>query len=117
MRRWNVRNICAHYNRLYNQPLEEQPILPNRLRLYESNRLFPLLLTFAYTLGRERVFTRLVTGIALLEEDYPEADLACCGFPENWREILENEISSKNTPARPRLCRVFRRFQLTVSPS
>lgn len=25
----NVRNICAHYNRLYNQPLEEQPILPN----------------------------------------------------------------------------------------
>ena len=89
----NVRNICAHYNRLYNQPLEEQPILPNRLRLYESNRLFPLLLTFAHTLGRERVFTRLVTGIALLEEDYPEADLACCGFPENWREILENEIS------------------------
>lgn len=66
---------------------------PNRLRLYESNRLFPLLLTFAHTLGRERVFTRLVTGIALLEEDYPEADLACCGFPENWREILENEIS------------------------
>ena len=54
---------------------------------------FPLLLTFAHTLGRERVFTRLVTGIALLEEDYPEADLACCGFPENWREILENEIS------------------------
>ena len=89
----NVRNICAHYNRLYNQPLEEQPILPNRLRLYESNRLFPLLLTFAHTLGRERVFTRLVTGVALLEEDYPEADLACCGFPENWREILENEIS------------------------
>lgn len=89
----NVRNICAHYNRLYNQPLEEQPILPNRLRLYESNRLFPLLLTFAHTLGRERVFTRLVTGIALLEEDYPEADLACCGFPENWREILGNEIS------------------------
>ena len=55
--------------------------------------IFPLLLTFAHTLGRERVFTRLVTGIALLEEDYPEADLACCGFPENWREILENEIS------------------------
>ena len=88
----NVRNICAHYNRLYNQPLEDQPILPNRLRLYESDRLFPLLLTLAYALGRERVFTRLMTGIALLEEDYPEADLACCGFPENWRDVLESEI-------------------------
>ena len=49
----NVRNICAHYNRLYNQPLEEQPILPNRLRLYESNRLFPLLLTFAAQRARQ----------------------------------------------------------------
>ena len=59
----------------------------------ESDQRAVSLLTFAHTLGRERVFTRLVTGIALLEEDYPEADLACCGFPENWREILENEIS------------------------
>lgn len=24
----NVRNICAHYNRLYNQPLEEQRFCP-----------------------------------------------------------------------------------------
>ena len=88
----NVRNICAHYNRLYNQSLEDQPILPNRLRPYESDRLFPLLLAFAHVLGRERVFTRLVTGIALLEEDDPEADLACCGFPENWRYVLESEI-------------------------
>ena len=30
--------------------------------------------------------------IALLEEDDPEADLACCGFPENWRYVLESEI-------------------------
>ena len=89
----DVRNICAHYNRLYNQPLEAQPLLPNRLRAYESDRLFPLLLALAHALGRERVFTRLVTGIALLEEDYPEADLACCGFPENWRSVLDEEAA------------------------
>lgn len=34
----NVRNICAHYNRLYNQPLAEQPDLPPNLRAYESDR-------------------------------------------------------------------------------
>ena len=90
----NVRNICAHYNRLYNQPLEEQPILPNRLRLYESNRLFPLLLDVcAYAGAGARLYAAGDGALRLLEEDYPEADLSCCGFPENWREILENEIS------------------------
>ena len=29
----DVRNICAHYNRLYNRVLDDQPLLPNRLRL------------------------------------------------------------------------------------
>lgn len=89
----DVRNICAHYNRLYNQTLDEQPLLPNRLRFCESDRLFPLLLVLAHVLGRERVFTRLVTGIALLEEDYPEADLTLCGFPEDWQSVLESEAA------------------------
>ena len=89
----DVRNICAHYNRLYNQTLEAQPLLPNRLNLYESDRLFPLLLVLAHVLGRERVFTRLVTGLSLLGEDYPEADLSLCGFPEDWRAVLETEIT------------------------
>ena len=89
----DVRNICAHYNRLYNQILPDQPLLPNHLRLYESDRLFPLLLVFAHALGRERVFARLLTGLSLLEADYPEADLSLCGFPENWRTVLEAEAA------------------------
>ena len=89
----DVRNICAHYNRLYNQILPDQPLLPNHLRLYESDRLFPLLLVFAHALGRERVFARLLTGLSLLEADYPEADLSLCGFPEDWRAVLEAEAA------------------------
>ena len=89
----DVRNICAHYNRLYNQILPDQPLLPNHLRLYESDRLFPLLLVFAHALGRERVFARLLTGLSLLEADYPEADLSLCGFPEDWRAVVEAEAA------------------------
>ena len=73
----DVRNICAHYNRLYNQILPDQP----------------LLLVFAHALGRERVFARLLTGLSLLEADYPEADLSLCGFPEDWRAVLEAEAA------------------------
>ena len=89
----DVRNICAHYNRLYNRVLDDQPLLPNRLHLYESDRLFPLLLAFAHILGRERVLNRLITGLSLLEADFPEADLSLCGFPEDWRSILEAEAA------------------------
>ena len=44
-------------------------------------------------LGRERVFARLLTGLSLLEADYPEADLSLCGFPEDWRAVLEAEAA------------------------
>ena len=57
------------------------------------DRLFPLLLVFAHALGRERVFARLLTGLSLLEADYPEADLSLCGFPEDWRAVLEAEAA------------------------
>ena len=84
----DVRNICAHYNRLYNKSLDEQPILPPELREYESDRVFPLLLTFHGFCGEERVFRHLVSGLRDLKRDFPEADLSLCGFPQNWRDLL-----------------------------
>lgn len=88
----NVRNICAHYNRLYNQPLAEQPDLPPNLRAYESDRLFPLLLALRSVCGRERVYGQLVRGIAQLAEDFPEADLSLCGFPPEWKRLLSGAM-------------------------
>ena len=86
----DVRNICAHYNRLYNQPLETQPLLPSRYRRCESDRLFPLLLALRSVAGQQRVYHRMIRGIEELAEDFPEADLALCGFPENWQHLLKN---------------------------
>ena len=84
----DVRNICAHYNRLYNQPLEEQPMLFAHQRLYESDRLFPMLLALRNVAGRERVYRDMIAGIARLIEDYPQADPALCGFPKDWERLL-----------------------------
>ena len=84
-----VRNICAHYNRLYNQPLDEQPLLLAHQKLYESDRVFPLLLALRGAIGRERVYQDMVAGIARLIEDYPQADPALCGFPAGWQQLLD----------------------------
>lgn len=84
----NARNVCAHYNRFYNQPLSPQPMLPPALARYESDRLFPLLLALRGAIGQERVYARMAQGLCDLAESYPQADLSLCGFPDNWRALL-----------------------------
>ena len=84
----DVRNICAHYSRLYNQPIDDTPILPLKYKPYESDRVFPVLLMLKFAAGNHRVYGDMIRGIAQLAKDFPQADLSLCGFPENWEHVL-----------------------------
>ena len=84
-----ARNICAHYNRLYNQPLDERPTLFAHQKLYESDRVFPLMLALRSVAGHEAVYQNMVDGLSQLIERYPQADIALCGFPEEWKRLLD----------------------------
>ena len=86
----DVRNICAHYARLYNQPLEDHPILPPQLAAYDSELVFPVILALKTVAGGHRVYGDMIRGIAQLQQAYPQADLALCGFPEDWEDVLKN---------------------------
>lgn len=86
----DVRNICAHYGRLYNQSIEGQPLLPPKYQPYAGDRVFPTVLMLKAVAGRHRVYGSMIRGIAQLEQEFPQADLALCGFPENWEELLKN---------------------------
>ena len=85
----DVRNICAHYSRLYNQTIEEHPILPEKYRQYESEYVFPTILMLKFAAGNHRVYSTMIHGVARLCEEYPEADISLCGFPENWEALLK----------------------------
>ena len=84
----DVRNICAHYARLYNQPIEDHPILPPKYAQYDSDLVFPVVLMLRVAAGGHRVYSDMIRGIRQLAEDFPQADLALCGFPENWEAVL-----------------------------
>lgn len=84
----DVRNICAHYARLYNQEIDDKPILPPALKPYESGFVFPTLLALRPAAGGSPVYSRMIRDIAELAQEYPEADLALCGFPADWEDVL-----------------------------
>ena len=86
----DVRNICAHYSRLYNQHIEDHPILPPKYAQYNSNLVFPVVLMLHTVAGGHRVYSDMIRGIAQLSREFPKADLALCGFPEDWEDVLRN---------------------------
>lgn len=86
----NVRNVCAHYGRLYNKQLTFKPKLFKEEFKHFNNRY-----TYAAIYITQRLLTktegiRFVTDLdALVSEYEEEIDFAHIGFPSNWKELLE----------------------------
>lgn len=85
----DVRNICAHYARLYNQPIEAHPILPPAQAAFAGDFVFPVILALKAVAGGHRVYGDMIRGLSQLIEAYPQADPSLCGFPENWEDVLK----------------------------
>ena len=83
-----ARNRCAHYGRVYNMPLQHLPHLYSENRPYFSNRIFPLIITIKRMLGDSLTWNTFINKLIDLTNEYPEANLQCMGFPENWKEVL-----------------------------
>ena len=86
----DVRNVCAHYSRLYNKPIDDKAALPAGYAQYQSDFVFPTLLMLGCAARNTALWHTMIRGIARLESEYPKADLALCGFPPNWQDVLKN---------------------------
>ncbi len=87
----DVRNICAHYGRIYNRILSSSPKIPNRFSDADLNlrRIFPLLIVIILLLEDFDTTTSFITNIAALVEAHPAVNLSLIGFPDNWRTVLD----------------------------
>lgn len=83
-----LRNKCAHYNRVYNIPFTKTPALYPSESVYASNKLFPLLLVMKHIVGKRDLWKEFVDGLEKLMNEYPEANPAFMGFPANWQQVL-----------------------------
>ena len=87
-----VRNICAHYGRLYNAKLSKTPTLYKEYSEagIGNNRIFGVLLCLKQLLKNDSHWKLFVQNIELLFEKYESVDIKTMGFPENWKDFLEN---------------------------
>lgn len=85
-----VRNICAHYGRLYNAKLSKTPKMYNQYREagIGNNRIFGILLCMMQLLKGDKNWILFVDEIEMLIEKYEGIDIKTMGFPENWKELL-----------------------------
>ena len=87
-----VRNVCAHHNRLYNRSM----ILPAKLfkedKQYISQKQFPtfIVLSKLYRNFKQNEYSGAVSQLEKLFKQYPSVSLEPIGFPENWQEVLKN---------------------------
>lgn len=86
-----VRNICAHYGRLYNAKLSKTPILYKEYSAegVGNNRIFGVLLCLKELLKNDSHWNLFVDKIEILFEKYEDVDIKTMGFKEDWKKFLE----------------------------
>ena len=88
-----VRNICAHYGRIYNVRLDKTPRLPGEYKDVgvANNRIFGVICCMNKLLPNDNDWVDFVSGMKGLLLKYPKVDSEKLGFPENWQELLMME--------------------------
>lgn len=87
-----VRNICAHYGRLYNKKFVVFTRLHKKYSKYnvEGNSLLATILTIKELMPNKDEWEVFKIQLeALIEENENIIDLKLIGFLESWKEILE----------------------------
>ena len=91
-----VRNICAHYGRLYNSNLSISPILYKRYTDLgvSSLRIFASLVCLKHLLPNDKHWNNFIVKVSLLIDDFPCVNKDYLGFPNlEWEKLLSLPLS------------------------
>lgn len=87
----NVRNICAHYGRLYNKKLTFKPrLFREELKHFDNQHTFAAIYITERLLNKAEGL-RFITDLEALILEYEDViDFLHIGFPLTWKELLNN---------------------------
>ena len=88
-----IRNICAHYSRIYNMPLKQSPYLYSEYKKYRNNKIFPVLITIKRMLKSDERWSVFYKDLDLLMDEYKDVvKFNFMGFPIEWKSVLDDNI-------------------------
>ena len=91
-----IRNVCAHYGRLYNINLVKRPKLYKQYEKNGNQRIFAVLLCLKELLPADRHWREFVETLELLIEKYPHVRIERMDFPKNWKELLLDKTAQSS---------------------
>lgn len=92
----NVRNVCAHYGRLYDKHLTFKPKLFRNESEQFSNKYIYAAIYITLRLLTKTEGSRFIADLDALTQEYEEfINFDYIGFPSNWKELLEKLNSKK----------------------
>jgi abortive infection bacteriophage resistance protein len=83
-----MRNICAHYGRIYNRLLPVDINLFKKEMGIRKNSFFALNLVLKRLITDRSQWKTYVTSLEALIEQYNCVDIKRLGFPEDWQKLL-----------------------------
>ncbi len=90
-----IRNICAHYGRLYNKSLKVSPKLHKRNKKLRLNKsLFSAIFVFRELCRSTDEWNNFVTNLDAIIDQYScVIDLPKIGFPTEWEKALRQQMN------------------------
>lgn len=88
----NVRNVCAHFGRIYNKNLIFRPALfNNEKKIIDNKKVFAAIYVAKRLLTRQEGDRLLASLEALIDEYEGQLDLSCLGLKSNWKDLLKGQ--------------------------
>ncbi|WP_018086930.1 Abi family protein [Desulfurispora thermophila] len=87
----NLRNICAHYGRLYNRRFTIMPKFSKdaKIKGIQGNSLFACIFLLKYLVNNKKKWNNFLINLQAIVDEYKDdIDISLMGFPDNWYEVL-----------------------------
>ena len=86
-----VRNLCAHYGRIYNAKFTKKPMLYKQDVAIgaDNSRMFALLLCISRLVKHDAHWIDFLDEMELIVEKYSVVNICTMGFPVEWKQYLE----------------------------
>ena len=96
-----VRNLCAHYSRIWNRTLSIKPIIPRKEKEWEginNQKIFCILLILKSLMSMAEEWQEWKEKFIQLIDSAPFVNLYSMGFPVDWRILFDMNEIVENSP-------------------